>query len=366
MELNKRHTGLDLLRILAIFFVAGLHFFMNTGFYEQTVDGPRMYIMVLLRNTFMVCVPLFLVMSGAVMGDKKPTAGYFLGIIKVITIYLLASLCCGAYKMFVTHEMNLREMIYGIFTYQTATYGWYVEMYLGLFLLVPFLNMAYDAMLTQKKKKILLGVMLILTALPSVVNIWRLDGLTWWLNPASNQIHHQLVPQYWESLFPLTYFLLGRYLREYPIKMGKGLNVGLIAAVIFFNGAFSYYRSHGDIFVWGAWQSWGALPNVVLAGLIANLFVQIRCEKWPAGLRKSAAMVSNWVLGAYLVSSIFDEVLYDLLNQHVTVMHYRLEWFPVIVLGVAVCSLALSAVLYGIYSVTGAKVMEWLRKKIEK
>lgn len=366
MEQNKRHTGLDLLRILAMFFVAGLHFFMNIGFYEQVVDGPRMYIMVVLRNTFMVCVPLFLVISGMVMGEKKPTAGYFLGIIKVIAIYLLASLCCGAYKMFVSHEQSLREMIYGIFTYQTASYGWYVEMYLGLFLLVPFLNMVYDALQSRKNKKILLAVMLILTALPSVVNIWRLDGPAWWLNPVSNQVHHQFVPQYWESLFPLTYFLVGRYLREYPIQISKRVNLGLIAAVIVFNGAFSYYRSHGDIFVWGGWQSWGALPNVVLAGLLANLFVQIRCENWKTGARKAAAAVSNWVLGAYLVSAIFDEVLYKLLNQRVTVVHYRLEWFPVIVLGVAVCSLALSAVLYGIYSITGAKVMQWLRKKIEK
>jgi O-antigen ligase len=46
-------------------------------------------------------------------------------------------------------------------------------------------------------------------------------------------------------------------------------------------------------------------------------------------------MVSNWVLGAYLVSAIFDGVLYDLLNRFVTVVHYRLEWFPVIVLAVA-------------------------------
>ena len=165
MELNKRHTGLDLLRILAMLFVAGLHFFLNTGFYEQPVQGGEMYVMVMLRNAFMVCVPLFLIMSGAVMGDKKPTAGYFLGILKVVTIYLLASLCCGAYRVFVTHDLSLREMVYGILTYQTASYSWYIEMYLGLFLLVPFLNLAYDALQTQKKKKVLLAVMLILTAL---------------------------------------------------------------------------------------------------------------------------------------------------------------------------------------------------------
>lgn len=366
MELNKRHTGVDLLRVLALFFVAGVHFFWNNGFYSQIVDGPRMYIMVTLRSLFVVCVPLFMIITGMVMGDKKPTAGYFVGIIKVLVIYLLGSLCCGGYRMFVTQEMNLREMIYGILNSSTAPYGWYVHMYLGLFLLVPFLNLAYDGLETKKKKQILVGVLLILTALPSVMNIWRLDGIAWWLNPTSNTICHQLVPQYWVELYPLTYFILGRYLRENPIKLSKWLNLLLIFAVVVFNAAFNYYRSHGLVFQWGDWNTDGALGNVVLSGLIANLFVQMECEKLPVGARKGIMAMSNWVLGAYLVSWIFDDVLYGWLNQRVTVMHYRLEWFPVIVLGVFVGSLVLSAVLYGIYLLTGGKLLQYLQKRLKE
>lgn len=366
MELNKRHTGVDLLRILALVFVAGVHFFWNNGFYTQVVAGPRMYIMVMLRNAFNVCVPLFLVVSGMALAEKKPTAGYFVGIVKVITIYLLASACCGAYRLLVSQDMNLREVIYGVFTFHTAPYGWYVEVYLGLFLLAPFLNVGYDALQTQRGKQMLLAVLLILTALPSVVNIWRLDGFAWWINPSSNRVTHRFMPEYWECLYPVSYYLLGRYLREYPIKISKGINLGLIGAVVLFGGAFNYYRSAGADFDWGAWQEEEAVLNVALAGLLANLFVQMKCEKWSAGARKGVMWLSNLTLGAYLVSSIFDEILYDILNRHVTVMHYRLEWFPVIVLGVLVCSLAVSAVLYGIYHITGAKAMKWLRKKVEK
>lgn len=367
MEHSKRHTGLDILRITAFLFVAGLHFFLNTGFYEQIVAGPRMYIMVVLRNLFMVCVPLFLVLTGMVMGEKKPTAGYFVGIIKVVCIYILASLCCGVYRVAFLHEdIDLVHMASGILSYWLADYGWYIEMYIGLYLLIPFLNLAYDAMATQKNKKLLLAVMLALTALPGVVNIWRVDGLDWWLRPSSISVYHQLMPEFWIDLYPLTFFFLGRYLREYPLKLSRTINLGLIFAVVMANGAFSYYRSYGDIFIWGGWQTWGALPNVVLTGLVANFFNGLTCRKLPEKLKKAVGMVSQWVLGAYIVSWIFDTALYRILKQNVTVMHYRLEWFPVIVLAVAVCSLALSAALYGIYYFTGGKLLKWLRKKLTK
>lgn len=367
MEQSKRHIGLDLMRICAFFFVAGVHFFLNSGFYEQTVAGPRMYIMVVLRNLFMICIPLFLVMTGMVMGDKKPTVSYFIGIIKVLTIYVLASLCCGIYRIaFLRQDIDVPHMIAGIFSFTMADYGWYIEMYLGLFLLIPFLNYIYDALPTPTGKKLLIAVMLVLTAVPGVVNIWRIDGLDWWLRPSSVQFYHQVIPEFWIDLYPLTFFFLGRYLRQYPLKISRPINLGLIVAVILFNGSFNYYRSYGNIFIWGGWQTWGALPNVVLAVLVANFFVGLSCEKLSQKAKSAITMVSNWALGAYLVSWIFDSALYQVLSDHVTVMHYRLEWFPVIVLAVAICSLALSAMLYGIYTLTGGKLMAWLRKKLCK
>lgn len=57
LEIQKRNTSLDLLRIIALFCVISVHFFLNNGFYDQTVVGKRMFIMTVMRSTFMVCVP---------------------------------------------------------------------------------------------------------------------------------------------------------------------------------------------------------------------------------------------------------------------------------------------------------------------
>ena len=36
--------------------------------------------------------------------------------------------------------------------YEVIPYGWYIEMYICLFLLIPFLNLIYKCLDTQRKK----------------------------------------------------------------------------------------------------------------------------------------------------------------------------------------------------------------------
>ena len=55
---SQRDIGLDISRIVAFMSVTCVHFFLNTGFYQQPVNGIKMYLMVLLRTMFMVCVPI--------------------------------------------------------------------------------------------------------------------------------------------------------------------------------------------------------------------------------------------------------------------------------------------------------------------
>lgn len=366
-EKKSRNSGMDLLRIFALFCVVGVHFFLNMEFGDFPVAGKRMYAMVTMRSFCMICVPLFLLLTGYLMGSKKPTARYYLGLIKVLVIYLLASLCCGFYKIKVLHEpISAMGMLAGIASFTTADYAWYVEMYIGLFLIAPFLNLAYDGLQTQSKKKILIAVLLVMTALPGVTNIFCAEGVEWWLTPKICHNYLQILPTYWVGCYPITYYILGRYLKEYPIKMGKLMNLLLIFAVLMANSSFNFYRSHTTNYLWGIWQDEGALPTVVLAVAVFNFFASLDCEKLPDGAKKGLHWVSNWVLAAYLVSWIFDTEFYPVLIEKVPVMHLRLEYFPVMVPVVAGCSLALGGVLYGIYWLTAGQLLKWLRGKVKE
>ena len=60
LEMRKnRSVGLDVTRIYAFLSVVAVHSFLNAEFYSSTVIGKKMYVMVIFRTAFMVCVPPF-------------------------------------------------------------------------------------------------------------------------------------------------------------------------------------------------------------------------------------------------------------------------------------------------------------------
>jgi surface polysaccharide O-acyltransferase-like enzyme len=71
MNYVKRSPAADIIRILAFILVVSVHFFLNNDFYSQTVAGKRMFIMTLMRSFFIICVPLFITLSGYLLKNKK-------------------------------------------------------------------------------------------------------------------------------------------------------------------------------------------------------------------------------------------------------------------------------------------------------
>lgn len=349
-----RDPAMDVIRCAALFCVNGVHFFLNSGFYEETVSGLRMYLMVLMRTGFMVCVPLFIMLSGCLMGHKKPDRNYFGGIRKVLVVYLLASVFCCVFRLFYAprflHEsVSLAQQFAGLFSFTTAPYGWYIEMYIGLFLLIPYLNLIYRHLDSQRSKQGLLLVLLFLTTAPSITNIFRFTDLKWWLLPSSSDAYQPLLPDWWTGIYPITYYVLGCYLREYPLKLKRSATILLIGIVYFLAGSFNFYRSRGSVFLWGPWQGYGAVFNIVQTVLVFHFFSQLDYSRLGQNAKKFLARLSDLCLGAYLLSWIFDQIFYPMLAAVQPVMNRRLEYFVLIVPAVYLCSLCLSACLNAVY-----------------
>lgn len=184
-----RNPGLDIIRCIALLCVISVHFFLNTGFYDQTVAGEYMLVMVIMRNSFMICVPLFMMLTGYLTQSKETSKAYYLKIVRILYVYLIASLFCGFYKIyFCDDSYSVPMTLARILSFQTAPYSWYVEMYIGLFLLIPFLNTMYSGLQTQRNKQLLILTLLLLTALPSVLNIYNISRISdpeWWRCPAN-------------------------------------------------------------------------------------------------------------------------------------------------------------------------------------
>lgn len=176
-----------------------------------------MYLATFLRQFLMICVPLFMMLTGYLTGDRKPCRNYYWKLVDTLGVYILASLCCTVYKLYAGYETFWSyRLVNDITSYAAAPYSWYVEMYIGLFLLCPFLNAGWKAMEGKRGKQQLLLVLLILTAVPGVVNIFR-PWLSWFRAPASSDDYLQLLPDYWVGLYPFLYYFLGCYIREYGL-----------------------------------------------------------------------------------------------------------------------------------------------------
>lgn len=355
VDVSKRNSALDITRIAALFCVISVHFFLNNGFYSEPMFGGKMFVMTAMRTGFMVCVPLFLMLTGYLMNKKTLSAKYYRGIIKTIGIYLLASLACIIYKITVLGwKLSPDLTLWGVLNFKTATYSWYIEMYIGLFLLIPFLNLIWNNLGSGKAKLALVITLVCLTSLPTIANIYNFESLEWWKTPYLSTEYRQILPDWWVRLYPLTYYFLGAYLKEFPLKLKQWQKLAVYFVCVIIFGWFNYYRSWGGFFAWASYNDWHGLPNVIMTFFLFSFLSSINTARYPVWLKKILMILSDWCLGAYLVSYIFDNLMYAELNARVPVMTNRLAWYPLIVPAVFVCSLALSGALNCVYNCIAA------------
>lgn len=360
MTETKRNPAMDLMRCVALLCVMSVHFILYSELYDRPIANPYMYGMVFLRSFFMICVPLFLMLSGFLLCKAKLSVQYYTRIFRILITYCVTCIVCFAFQRFILHQaMDITTAIQLILSFSGETYGWYIEMYLGLFLLIPFLNTLYSGLGSRSHKRALILTLLFLTALPGVVNIYRFSSLAWWRNPTSSHSWHILIPDGWVNLHPLTYYFIGCYLREFPLKWNQRVKWLLCAGIAVFSGAYNVYRSHGVTFVFGPWQNYASLFVVAQAVSVFSLIQGMDLSRLSPKVCKLLQKISVLSLGAYLISWIPDHMFYDLLCTHVPVVEHRLLYFPLIVPAVFVCSMLLSAVIDPVCSFATRMILAW-------
>ena len=341
--ISGRNPSMDLIRCLALLLVNSVHFFLFTGFYQEPLTGKRVLLMAVMRTACMVCVPLFMILSGFLMSRKPLEKGIYRKGLHTLWIYLLASGVCALYRLLLKHEtMTAGQAMLGILKFRLAPYSWYIEMYAGLFLLMPFLNIAYGKLPSKTWKQIFVITLLFMTAMPGIVNVYPLEAQGWVLHPSRSDHFSKLIPQYWIDLYPVTYYVIGCYLREYGFKIRKRSCLLLILVSVLTNGLYNIWRSDGGVFKTGLWNDWGAFPQVVTASLLFVFFDNLDLTRLSDRMKIILSKISGLCLGAYLVSWVFDDYLYQVLNQQIPYVPWKLPYFFLVVPCVYICSLILS------------------------
>ena len=338
---KTRDTRLDILRILAFFCVAGTHFFLNSGYMDEIVAGPRMFVMTVARSFFVVCVPLFIILTGYLMNRKTVSKKYFFGIRKVLITYLICSVIYHLYlKFYLGQSVTPGSFLRNLLGYHGTNYAWYIELYIGLYLLIPFLNLAFNNLKSKRHAQLLLLVLFILTGLPSFFNVFSFESVEMWTHPTLITSYFKIFPGWWDKLWPLFCYFLGCYLKKYPLRINLGLHVFLLAAVCVADGAFNFYKSHGVKFIGASWNYNSAATVLIISLLLFSLLLRIRPKGTNRHVNGALKAASDAVLCAYLISCIFDQIIYAKLAEAVPVIRDRFVYAPLTVIAVFIVSLA--------------------------
>lgn len=91
--------------------------------------------------------------------------------LRVLLAYLVFSIITILFRKYYTgEEITWLQWGMKILDYSAIPYAWYIEMWIGLALLVPFLNYMYKAIPSKNQKLLLLGILFVMTSLPDLCN----------------------------------------------------------------------------------------------------------------------------------------------------------------------------------------------------
>jgi len=346
---RKREVNLDLIRAVAAFLVISVHFFMNIGYYNQPLEGKRMLLMTVARMGFMTCVPLFLILSGYLCRKKELNVRYYLGLIRTMLTYTLCALCCIVVQL-ERKTLELKgvcDLLGRLLDFSADPYAWYIEMYIGLFLLIPFLNLIWKGLETKGRRWALVLTLLVTTALPTLSNLPALSDVV-----LQKQIHYSIIPDFWISIYPITYYFLGAWFGEYQPKVDWRWALPALIGVTLAGGGIFFYLLQGKIYRWNVFTDWGGATVTVSACLLFLLLRQIPANRFPRWLQWLCYKGSELSLGIYLISWCFDTEFYPTLLEKVPLILDRLPWYFVIVPVIYLCSAG------------AAQMIEWFRRGI--
>lgn len=303
--MEKRQFGLDVLRCMALLFVVTFHAFLYNGYYYQPQKGTAMWLAGSARWLSVSCIGLFCMLTGYLRCEEQTPRACWRGLPGVLLGYLLAAAISIPIRHFLLNDVqSFSVWLNRLFGFSAVYYGWYVEMFLGLTLLSPFLNRILEGPLAPW----LGAVLIVLTAFPGATPI-------------------TLAPDHWKVCYPLTYYALGALVRKKQPRLPwwMGIGGGLLIALAL--GGATVLSTNGALSTALTWE----FGDLWILSMVLCLFVGL--YRLEAGSR--IARVFRWLAGGcyggYLLSHLLDAWVYALVPQWHTPAQYPRLFFLVTV-----------------------------------
>ena len=296
---TQRSTGLDIVRTLAVLLVITTHSIAYLGPMDNNVLSFKWTIYLIIRFTALSCVPLFILLTGYLNRKKKLSAGYYLGILPVVISYVIISALGLIYSNIRGGSaLTFSSAVRSILDFSANGYAWYVEMYIGLFLIIPFLNILFDALGSLRNRMMLCVVLCVITCLPQAVESFRVGGVSL-----------DVIPEYWQDCYPITYYFIGAMIGEYQPKLKKRFSIPLALLLIAIpSGLCWLYSSPEEGYAWYMMNGFGCITT---GGMAVGLFIALYDIQLPKVVDIVFREFSVCSFEMYLFSYIVDQLIYS-------------------------------------------------------
>lgn len=136
-ESKQRAYGIDIARLSAMFMVVLLHNLGRGGILDWTIDSIRDLAFLGIENYAIIAVNVFALISGYLSAGKPVKARHIFSIWATACFWSIATALTG----FALGQVGKTDLLKSLFPITTAEY-WYLNSFLLLQLMVPFLNCA--------------------------------------------------------------------------------------------------------------------------------------------------------------------------------------------------------------------------------
>lgn len=303
--METRESGIDLFRCMGFLFVTGVHAFLYNGFYSESQYGTAMWAANSFRWLFFGCNGMFMLLTGYLKSTNPFSPKYYRGLLTVLVGYVLTCIISYPIRHFLLGDTaTLGTWLERFVSF--SNYAWYIEMYIGLILISPVINLALQQLTKPKELLWLLATMLLLTALPTFYPL-------------------SFLPDYWTSLYPVTYYVIGAVIRRLQPAISSVTALFCAALCAATTGLLTFISARGTTFSEGFSQ--GGYGGFLTTVTVTFLFLGIYRIRLGPRLSRLFAWMAGGVLEGYILSRLLDVWVYDQVAFWHTPKKYYLIFF---------------------------------------
>lgn len=277
--------GLDLVRFAAMFLVVCYHAQVLNYLPQTPINSFAIFLCEIGRFISYSCNGLFMILTGYLKKNKKPCGSYFYKLTQFIIEYILCSIACAVFRVYhVKENLSKQQILNGLFLFNDVIHGWFVKMYIGLFLFSPFLNILYNNIKSVKVKYELMIVLIIEYSLPDTYYLFG------WV--------------YWGNGYPILYYFIGCFIKDFQPSMNKLNNISLIMICAIIQSLLVKYSVHTTLI------NFNNFGCVIISTLIFILFYDLKAEKKNC-VCKMFRKITDTSFSFFLLDYFFEQVFYQ-------------------------------------------------------